>query len=138
MRVLSIRQPWAWAIAAGIKPVENRTRNLAGTYRGPIAIHASKSTLDHTGLATIYELTPVRSVPIIHGHIIGVTELVDVHHADTCEHALGWCTPWSDPESHHLVLEQPQLLRQPIPYRGGLGLRRLDDTTTTAVLGALP
>lgn len=38
MRALTIRQPWAWAIARGGKDVENRTWRT--TYRGLIAIHA--------------------------------------------------------------------------------------------------
>jgi hypothetical protein len=45
MRAITVRQPWAWAIVHGGKDVENRTRNIAGAYRGPVAIHAGK-TLD--------------------------------------------------------------------------------------------
>jgi hypothetical protein len=44
MRALTVRQPWAWAIVHGGKDVENRTRNLAGSYRGPVAIHAALRT----------------------------------------------------------------------------------------------
>ena len=39
MRILTVRQPWAWAIIHGGKDVENRVRNIAGSYRGPVAIH---------------------------------------------------------------------------------------------------
>jgi hypothetical protein len=42
VRALTVQQPWAWAIVHGGKDVENRTRNLAGSYRGPVAIHAGK------------------------------------------------------------------------------------------------
>jgi hypothetical protein len=38
MKALVIRQPWAWAIAAGHKPVENRA--IRTSYRGPLAIVA--------------------------------------------------------------------------------------------------
>ena len=38
-RSLSIRQPWAWLIVHGWKPVENRERR--SHYRGPLFIHAS-------------------------------------------------------------------------------------------------
>jgi hypothetical protein len=41
MKAISIRQPWAWLIVNGYKPVENRT--WATKYRGPILIHASKT-----------------------------------------------------------------------------------------------
>ena len=43
MRILTVRQPWAWAIIHGGKDVENRVRNIAGDYHGPIAIHAAKA-----------------------------------------------------------------------------------------------
>lgn len=47
---LSVQQPWAWAILAGRKPVENRT--WLTRHRGLLAIHASRSTtaLDATPL----------------------------------------------------------------------------------------
>ena len=33
-KALSVRQPWAWAIVEGLKPVENRKRRT--TYRGAL------------------------------------------------------------------------------------------------------
>lgn len=39
MKVLSVKQPWAWLICMGIKNVENRT--WARKFRGRILIHAS-------------------------------------------------------------------------------------------------
>ena len=41
MKVLSIKQPWAWLICVGCKTIENRT--WARKYRGPVLIHASKT-----------------------------------------------------------------------------------------------
>jgi ASCH domain-containing protein len=38
MPALSIRQPWAWAICAGCKDVENRSWNTK--HRGPFVVHA--------------------------------------------------------------------------------------------------
>lgn len=38
MKVLTVRQPWAWAIAHGGKDVENRA--TLWRYRGPLLIHA--------------------------------------------------------------------------------------------------
>ena len=40
MKVLSVRQPWAWAIIHGGKDVENR--NWDTKFRGRLAIHAGK------------------------------------------------------------------------------------------------
>jgi ASCH domain len=39
MKALTIKQPWAGLIAAGLKPIENRT--WATKYRGPLLIHVS-------------------------------------------------------------------------------------------------
>ena len=38
---LSFRQPWAWVVAKGIKPIENR--NWPTEYRGLFLIHAGKT-----------------------------------------------------------------------------------------------
>lgn len=40
MKALSIRQPWAWLIVQGHKPLENRTWST--NFRGPMLIHASQ------------------------------------------------------------------------------------------------
>lgn len=40
MKALSIQQPWAWAICAGYKPIENRDWNT--NFRGQFLIHAGK------------------------------------------------------------------------------------------------
>lgn len=41
MKVLSLRQPWAWLVVQGLKPIENRRWNTG--HRGPLLIHASKT-----------------------------------------------------------------------------------------------
>ena len=41
MKALTIRQPWASLIAAGVKTIE--TRSWSTKYRGPLAIHAGLS-----------------------------------------------------------------------------------------------
>ena len=41
MKVLSIRQPYAWLIAIGCKTIENRTWNRK--FRGRFLIHASQA-----------------------------------------------------------------------------------------------
>jgi len=46
MKTISLWEPWASAIAKGIKLIETRSWKTA--YRGPLAIHASR-TKDHVG-----------------------------------------------------------------------------------------
>lgn len=53
MKAISIQQPWAWAILHAGKDVENRTWRT--TYRGPVAIHASKA-VDPEGSAFLASL----------------------------------------------------------------------------------
>lgn len=45
MKAISIRQPWASLIIAGIKDLENRT--WATSHRGPILIHAAAKMTAH-------------------------------------------------------------------------------------------
>lgn len=74
MRILSIRQPWAWLIIAGYKDIENRSWSTP--YRGPVLIHASlKRDPDGDHFA---RQRGVR-VPALHfGGVIGLARLVDV------------------------------------------------------------
>lgn len=147
MKALTIRQPWAWAIINGGKDVENRTRNIAGAYRGPVAIHAGRGwsdlgAADRNVLGAMCAADP-HSAPLVealgqvervddafeYGAVIGVVDLVDVH--------AGWteptpCNPWAQRYDgrcglNHLVLTNPRALPRPIPWRGQLGLWNLPD-----------
>jgi hypothetical protein len=53
MKVLSIQQPWAWALSTGLKPVENRTWKTA--FRGDFLIHAGRK-IDYRGIDFIKSL----------------------------------------------------------------------------------
>jgi hypothetical protein len=53
LRVLTVRQPWAWSLIEGGKDVENRSRNIAGSYRGPVAIHAGLARFEDDGLWSV-------------------------------------------------------------------------------------
>jgi hypothetical protein len=77
VKALSLRQPWAWLVAAGHKDVENRT--WATHYRGEFLIHAAK-TFDHEGYERVLrEMCPALPAPaeFERGGIVGVAELVD-------------------------------------------------------------
>lgn len=74
-RVLSVRQPFAWLLATGLKDVENRTWETA--YRGPILIHAGKTL--HAGhkelTAVIVEDGYTVPQPWPQGGIVGAATL---------------------------------------------------------------
>ncbi|WP_242086019.1 hypothetical protein [Microbacterium lacticum] len=173
MRILTVRQPWAWAIIHGGKDVENRARNIAGGYRGPVAIHVARE-IDVHAIATPSRIhpafreaadrymaansDPLKGSPWMGGigNIIGVVDLIDVHSASVIggcgrmdrncdEHPHGCrhhCSPWAmgpAPEGwyQHLVLANPRPLSEPIPFKGALGLRRLDEAMVQRIEAAI-
>jgi hypothetical protein len=159
MRILTVRQPWAWAIIHGGKNIENRVRNIAGTYRGPVAIHVAKTIakIDYASYLHVESRGYDAKVEQHLGEIVGVVDLTDVHSAsviggcgrvqhDCDEHPNGCrhhCSPWAmgpAPEGwyQHLVFENPRALDEPIPFKGTLGLRRLDDDMIARINRALP
>lgn len=147
MRAITVRQPWAWAIIHGGKDVENRTRNIAGTYRGPLAIHAGLTDDRHAPPVVLASWRNWWHEQLEQGlgqrgHIIGVVDLVDVC-ASTWEQmdadqAVCCLSPWKQmpPEGdtiYHLHLRDPRPLLEPVPYRGALGLWRLPDDVALPV-----
>lgn len=79
MKALSIRQPWAWLIVHGHKPIENR--DWTTSFRGELLIHAGK-TFEHEALASILDEFPhlgaVMPTTYDMGGIVGVAQLANV------------------------------------------------------------
>jgi hypothetical protein len=82
MRTLSIRQPWAWLIVNGHKPVENR--DWSTTFRGRFLIHAGASMVQREYWATVDHLKAELGIEVPHflelpkGGLVGAATLVDV------------------------------------------------------------
>ncbi|AAN12627.1 ASCH domain-containing protein [Mycobacterium phage Che9c] len=135
MRAITVRQPWAWQIINQRKNIENRTRNIAGKYRGPAAIHAALKP-DREALARLPMHAPewVTAPRVFdYGVILGVVDLVDVHQSAPFCCASDWGELlWG---GYHLVLANPR----PIPIgqqphvRGALGLWTLPDDVAAHV-----
>lgn len=153
MKIMSVRAPWAQLIVNHGKDVENRSTNIAGTYRGPVAIHVSKRQMPvgdrawHVADAAGMDTDRWDGEPLNLGHIIGVVNLRNVH--DLSEEAHGAdedsrpveCSKWAEWNGGtrwHLTLANPRALAEPIPYRGALGLRTLDEPTIARILEQLP
>lgn len=115
MKALSIRQPWAWCILHGSKPVENRS--WWTSYRGPILIHAAKGmTRDEYEDARDFAaslgvtLPPAEELP--RGGIVGRARLVDC----VREHDSPWFFgKWG------FLLAEPEPLPF-TPFKGALGI----------------
>lgn len=139
MRALSVRQPWSWAIVAGGKDCENRSRNIAGGHRGLVAIHAGQQLAD-AAFRRVAELADYGIPDLGHpgapaetylGGVIGVAELTGAHPASTCG---GSCSRWADPTGWHLRLIKPRALSRPVDCPGRLGLFELPADVTVEVL----
>ena len=106
MKILSIRQPWAYLIANGHKDIENRT--WPTRYRGPFLIHASLA-LDRDGCRK----NKLRPEDLDTGGIVGMAEIVDCVTAHPSKSFKG---------PYGFVLRRPR----PLPFvrwTGALGLR---------------
>ena len=116
---LSVRQPWAWAVLAGYKRIEYRTRSTH--YRGLLVIHASAGPLDPDGLSRHRYSLP-DDLP--RGAFVGTVRLRD------CRPAEGGGFEW--------VLDRPQPFAAPVPGKGRLGLFRLPSGVILPVPGLAP
>jgi hypothetical protein len=105
MKVLSVKNPWAYLIIHGGKDIENRTWETQ--YRGPLLIHASKS-MDK------YAPRPMGITwSDYNGCIIGKVNLLDCIRDSKSR--------WAESGLWHWVLGDPKPC-EPIPVRGSLGL----------------
>jgi hypothetical protein len=110
LMALSIRQPWASLIAEGVKDVENRT--WPTSRRGPFLIHAAKKWSENE-YAHLYG----EPSDYVFGAIIGIVDLVGC----VTSHESEW---FEGP--HGLILENPRVFENPIPYEGALGFFSVD------------
>jgi hypothetical protein len=119
MKALTIRQPWASLIVAGLKDVENRS--WPASYRGPLVIHA--------GLGMDAADVPLPDgLEMPRGVILGTAEVVDC--------VRGYRSAWALPGAWHWVLAAPRKLATPIPAKGRLGLW-LPGEAATALIAEL-
>lgn len=119
MKALSVKQPYAWLMAKGIKDVENR--GWRTNYRGRIYIHASVShssmdvgTLLHIrGMLSMTRWLEFLHNKTVYGAIIGEVDIVDCVTESS--------SPWFEGK-YGFVLANAVMYDKPIPYRGQLGL----------------
>lgn len=86
MKIISIRQPWAWLIIAGLKDIENR--DWPTKFRGPVAIHAGKYVPRPEEIAEIEfeQRVKIRRYELQYGGIVGTVEITDC----VSEHSSPW------------------------------------------------
>lgn len=124
-----MHQPWAWAIATGRKPLENRGWDTH--HRGTLAIHAGRAW-DRAALGLIagrcnlpatWWAAPDRLLG--RGVVIALVDLVQVCPVATAATRHGrecGCGPWAVPGQYHWRLANVRALAEPVPCRGMQGL----------------
>jgi hypothetical protein len=117
MKALSIKQPWASLICAGIKDVENRTWYT--NFCGRIYIHAGKdrdkSAYD---MSHFIELGNINTQQV--GCIIGEVDVINCLFRFGGERDYLYST-WHEVGMYGFVLKNPIAYDNPIPYKGRLG-----------------
>lgn len=112
MKVITIKQPWAWLILHGFKDMENRTWYTR--HRGPLAIHAS-ARLEQAQFDAARDIAEPLGIEIPDeietGAILGTVELTKC--------VTNYQSPWAF-GPYHFILKNPELLAKPIPARGQL------------------
>jgi hypothetical protein len=108
MQVLTVRQPWASLIVAGIKDVENRSWHTE--YRGKLGIHAGNRVDRYALDAHGHRLDG--DPPL--GALVGSVTLVDCVQDSKSR--------WAEPGMWHWILADPSELVHPRRMPGKLGL----------------
>jgi hypothetical protein len=109
-KAISVMQPWAHLIVAGVKRIENRSWTT--DYRGLVLIHAS-ATFAREAYRDLRRLNVNIPDVLPRGALIGFAELVDVV---TESPDLFFSGPFG------FVLRNAQPLKKPIPMEGRLRL----------------
>lgn len=137
MKALTVKQPSAWAIAHGGKPIENRPRLTR--HRSELAIHAGVAWDARWAASQVYRAAWRRSgapgemqefgLVLPTACVIAVVDIVGCHQAgpvDRLDGTVGLCCePWGVPGWHWEIGNVRPLL-DPVPCeRGWLGLWNL-------------
>ena len=120
-KALTIRQPWASLIMAGIKDVENRSKPTH--FRGTIAVHAGKG-VSAEGMTAHGHL--IEDYPA--GAIIGTVDIVGCVRDSGSEWAMDGCWHW--------ILANPRPCA-PVPAQGELSFWTPEPGDWDAVLATL-
>ena len=131
MKILSVRQPWAWLIVNALKDVENRGRIC--NHRGELYIHASKTYDDTANFErikrmindpTAYEKfldAPMQENGILLGGIVGKVQMIScVTESDS---------PWFEGQ-YGYVFKKPEV----IPFRALRGFPGIFEINSAGTL----
>lgn len=120
MRAITLWQPWASAIALGLKSIE--TRGWSTDYRGPLAIHAARRFGgEEKRFAQVERALGRLPARLPLGAIVCVVELVDVRTTDELALTVGPIEKLYGnyaPGRFGWILENVRALPDAVPYLG--------------------
>ena len=120
MRAISLWQPWASAIALGVKRVE--TRHWSTNYRGPLVIHAARRwDAEQRGFAAAEHCLGRLPSRLPLGALVAVATLIDVRPTDELSlevSAIERLYGNYAPGRFGWMLEDIRPLPEPIGYKG--------------------
>ena len=160
MKALTVRQPWAWAIAHGTKRTENRPRRMS--YRGSLWLHAGARSRwdpaaessplvlgdwaqyrhDHVpgwpGLPDSDVTLGRKTTLMPFGAVVAQVTVTGCHWWEDCkagdERPAAMCSPWAVRGQFHIELANAvRLLAAPVPCKGALSLWTVPAAAETAV-----
>ena len=124
MKCISIKQPWAWLIANGYKPIENRS--WVTKHRGPLLLHAGKS-FDKSGYEWVKKHFPDIPLPepneFERGGFVGKSYLANV-----IDNSL---SKWAAFGMYNWILQDAE----PLPFVECKGKLRIFEEPTCRVCG---
>lgn len=121
MKAVSLHQPWAILLAAGVKRIE--TRSWPTRHRGQLAIHATKQQ-PWPGYAL--SMAERLDLPLERGAVVGVVDVADCVPADelelsACDYVERNLGDYS-PGRYAWTCLRPGRLTSPVPCRGRQGI----------------
>lgn len=144
IKVLSLRQPWAWLMLEASPPKDIENRVWTTSYRGPVAVHASKGMTedeyyDADEFARLVDpsitLPPMEA--LVRGAIVGAFTVLDVlRPIGTLESRWTPELRWRIPGQFGWKVERPVFLDEPVPFLGMRKLFEVSETEISAAAGA--
>lgn len=132
MKALSVWEPFATAIAVGAKRIETRT--WPTSYRGPLAICASKREPTSIDVKWVRDRIGGRTLPMRPGCCVAVAHLVDCRRMRPIDLSSAL---YVDPEKYSWVLDRITYVPGTIHVRGQQGLFDLTADVDRQVLEAI-
>lgn len=135
LRVLTVRQPHAWALVAGHKVVENRPRTSPDP--GTVLAILAGLRFDPPLMVDVPEPDHY-----IHGAVIGAVEVIRGHVYRPTPLGCYGCNAsqwrWAQPVEgmNHWLVGRAIMLDRPIPTRGSLTLAQPSDEVRDAIANA--